>query len=76
MREYITLLVLIILLIFFFKKIFFYCSWWMHSSDLASYEQQDAHEFFISILDRIHDNLVQDQQNSNKNGIHYLVLNI
>jgi uncharacterized UBP type Zn finger protein len=60
---------------FDFKKKIFYYSWWRHSSDLASYEQQDAHEFFISILDRIHDNLVEDQQNSNNNGTHYPVLN-
>ncbi|XP_078151023.1 ubiquitin-specific protease 22 [Carex rostrata] len=46
----------------------FLYSWWRLSSDLASYEQQDAHEFFISILDRIHDNLVEDQQISNHNG--------
>lgn len=43
-------------------------SWWRLSSDLACYEQQDAHEFFISILDRIHDNLVEDQPISNHNG--------
>ncbi|KAJ6837277.1 ubiquitin carboxyl-terminal hydrolase 22-like isoform X2 [Iris pallida] len=30
-------------------------SWWQHSSNFASYEQQDAHEFFISVLDRIHE---------------------
>ncbi|KAJ3704702.1 hypothetical protein LUZ61_008407 [Rhynchospora tenuis] len=46
----------------------FLYSWWRISSDLASYEQQDAHEFFISVLDRIHDNLVEDQQNSNNNA--------
>ncbi|KAJ3677250.1 hypothetical protein LUZ60_002974 [Juncus effusus] len=46
----------------------FLYSWWRHSSDLASYEQQDAHEFFISILDRIHDNLVEDQHKSHNNG--------
>ncbi|XP_052204082.1 ubiquitin C-terminal hydrolase 22 isoform X2 [Diospyros lotus] len=33
----------------------FLYSWWQHSEDLACYEQQDAHEFFISILDRIHE---------------------
>ncbi|KAL0407871.1 UNVERIFIED_CONTAM: Ubiquitin C-terminal hydrolase 22 [Sesamum radiatum] len=32
-------------------------SWWQHSENLASYEQQDAHEFFISMLDRIHEKL-------------------
>ncbi|XVF48249.1 hypothetical protein PTKIN_Ptkin03bG0174900 [Pterospermum kingtungense] len=30
-------------------------SWWQHSSNLASYEEQDAHEFFISVLDVIHE---------------------
>ncbi|KAL8504283.1 hypothetical protein ACS0TY_022862 [Phlomoides rotata] len=35
----------------------FLYSWWQHSEDLASYEQQDAHEFFISMLDRIHEKL-------------------
>ncbi|XP_047980268.1 ubiquitin C-terminal hydrolase 22 isoform X2 [Salvia hispanica] len=35
----------------------FLYSWWQHSENLASYEQQDAHEFFISMLDRIHDKL-------------------
>ncbi|XP_072967036.1 ubiquitin C-terminal hydrolase 22-like isoform X2 [Typha angustifolia] len=33
----------------------FLYSWWQYSSNLASYEQQDAHEFFISMLDRIHE---------------------
>ncbi|XP_059658276.1 ubiquitin C-terminal hydrolase 22 [Cornus florida] len=33
----------------------FLYSWWQHSENLASYEQQDAHEFFISMLDRIHE---------------------
>lgn len=32
-----------------------YCSWWQHAANLASYEQQDAHEFFISMLDGIHE---------------------
>ncbi|XP_077215235.1 ubiquitin C-terminal hydrolase 22-like [Tasmannia lanceolata] len=30
-------------------------SWWQHAANLACYEQQDAHEFFISMLDRIHE---------------------
>lgn len=30
-------------------------SWWLHSENLATYEQQDAHEFFISVLDQIHE---------------------
>ncbi|KAE8654536.1 Ubiquitin carboxyl-terminal hydrolase 22 [Hibiscus syriacus] len=33
----------------------FLYSWWHHSSNLASYEEQDAHEFFISVLDVIHE---------------------
>ncbi|KAE9586429.1 hypothetical protein Lal_00044767 [Lupinus albus] len=33
----------------------FLYSWWQHSANLASYEQQDAHEFFISMLDAIHE---------------------
>ncbi|KAK8343815.1 hypothetical protein V6Z12_A07G039600 [Gossypium hirsutum] len=33
----------------------FLYSWWQHSSNLASYEEQDAHEFFISVLDGIHE---------------------
>ncbi|KAL9167857.1 hypothetical protein ABFS82_05G125200 [Erythranthe guttata] len=35
----------------------FLYSWWQHSENLASYEQQDAHEFFISVLDGIHKKL-------------------
>ncbi|GFP81444.1 ubiquitin carboxyl-terminal hydrolase 22 [Phtheirospermum japonicum] len=35
----------------------FLYSWWQHSENHASYEQQDAHEFFISMLDRIHEKL-------------------
>lgn len=31
------------------------CSWWRLSENLACYEQQDAHEFFISVLDRVHE---------------------
>ncbi|KAL2338431.1 hypothetical protein Fmac_012877 [Flemingia macrophylla] len=33
----------------------FLYSWWQHAANLASYEQQDAHEFFISMLDGIHE---------------------
>ncbi|GAV80074.1 UCH domain-containing protein/zf-UBP domain-containing protein [Cephalotus follicularis] len=33
----------------------FLYSWWQHSANLACYEEQDAHEFFISLLDRIHE---------------------
>jgi hypothetical protein len=31
-------------------------SWWRHAANLAGYEQQDAHEFFISTVDGIHAN--------------------
>lgn len=40
----------------------FLYSWWQHASNLASYEQQDAHEFFISMLDGIHEKLDEDEQ--------------
>ncbi|KAL8128819.1 hypothetical protein V2J09_017974 [Rumex salicifolius] len=33
----------------------FLYSWWQHAANLATYEQQDAHEFFISMLDGIHE---------------------
>ncbi|XP_051119661.1 ubiquitin C-terminal hydrolase 22 [Andrographis paniculata] len=39
----------------------FLYSWWQHSENLASYEQQDAHEFFISIVDRIHEKLGKEK---------------
>ncbi|CAA6672615.1 unnamed protein product [Spirodela intermedia] len=35
--------------------------WWQHATNLASYEQQDAHEFFISMLDGLHEKLSQGQ---------------
>ncbi|KAG0605374.1 hypothetical protein M758_9G053500 [Ceratodon purpureus] len=34
----------------------FLYSWWRHAANLAGYEQQDAHEFFISTVDGIHAN--------------------
>ncbi|KAJ7530222.1 hypothetical protein O6H91_15G085800 [Diphasiastrum complanatum] len=34
----------------------FLYSWWRHASNLAGYEQQDAHEFFISTVNGIHAN--------------------
>ncbi|KAI5393723.1 hypothetical protein KIW84_060730 [Lathyrus oleraceus] len=37
------------------KRFVFVSSWWQHSANLASYEQQDAHEFFIALLDAIHE---------------------
>nr|XP_010913339.1 ubiquitin C-terminal hydrolase 22 isoform X2 [Elaeis guineensis] len=42
-------------------------SWWQHASNLASYEQQDVHEFFISILDGIHEK-EQDQCKPRSHG--------
>ncbi|CAI0388847.1 unnamed protein product [Linum tenue] len=39
----------------------FLYSWWQHASNLASYDQQDAHEFFISMLDGIHENVERDR---------------
>ncbi|KAK4375586.1 hypothetical protein RND71_006263 [Anisodus tanguticus] len=32
-----------------------------HASNLASYEQQDAHEFFSSVLDGIHERMQNDK---------------
>ncbi|KAK9130590.1 hypothetical protein Sjap_011077 [Stephania japonica] len=46
----------------------FLYSWWQHAANLASYEQQDAHEFFISMLDGIHENVERDQGNSQNQG--------
>ncbi|CAA0819943.1 Ubiquitin carboxyl-terminal hydrolase 22 [Striga hermonthica] len=40
----------------------FLYSWWQHASNLASYEQQDAHEFFISMLDGIHEKMLKDRR--------------
>ncbi|KAL3744370.1 hypothetical protein ACJRO7_013612 [Eucalyptus globulus] len=39
----------------------FLYSWWQHAANLASYEQQDAHEFFISMLDGIHEKVDKDR---------------
>ncbi|XP_068652728.1 ubiquitin C-terminal hydrolase 22 isoform X2 [Aristolochia californica] len=44
----------------------FLYSWWQHSANLATYEQQDAHEFFISMLDRIHEK--EELSNSQNKG--------
>ncbi|KAG2241771.1 hypothetical protein Bca52824_096386 [Brassica carinata] len=33
-----------------------FTGFWQHSTNLATYEQQDSHEFFISLLDCIHEN--------------------
>ncbi|KAJ4834339.1 hypothetical protein Tsubulata_037538 [Turnera subulata] len=46
----------------------FLYSWWQHAANLASYEQQDAHEFFISVLDGIHEREAKEQ-NPNKGDL-------
>ncbi|KAF8400478.1 hypothetical protein HHK36_013776 [Tetracentron sinense] len=46
----------------------FLYSWWQHSANLASYEQQDAHEFFISMLDRIHEKEEQVRRPNKDDG--------
>ncbi|GFY96796.1 ubiquitin-specific protease 22 [Actinidia rufa] len=46
----------------------FLYSWWQHSEDLACYEQQDAHEFFISMLDRIHEKEGKARNTIKENG--------
>ncbi|KAL5699062.1 ubiquitinyl hydrolase 1 [Ranunculus cassubicifolius] len=46
----------------------FLYSWWQHSANLASYEQQDAHEFFISVLDRIHEKEEKTKSQNKDNG--------
>ncbi|GFP97055.1 ubiquitin carboxyl-terminal hydrolase 22 [Phtheirospermum japonicum] len=43
-------------------------SWWQHASNLASYEQQDAHEFFISMLDGIHEKIQKDRRKTHSQG--------
>ncbi|CAN6449884.1 unnamed protein product [Victoria cruziana] len=47
----------------------FLYSWWQHAANLASYEQQDAHEFFISMLDAIHER-EEPSQSISRNGGH------
>ncbi|KNA09022.1 hypothetical protein SOVF_157520 isoform B [Spinacia oleracea] len=42
-------------------------SWWQHAANLATYEQQDAHEFFISMLDGIHEK-VKDRSKMQSQG--------
>lgn len=44
------------------------CSWWQHAANLASYEQQDAHEFFISMLDGIHEKVEKDRHKIQSQG--------
>ncbi|XP_057968823.1 ubiquitin C-terminal hydrolase 22-like [Malania oleifera] len=46
----------------------FLYSWWQHAANLASYEQQDAHEFFISMLDGIHEKVDKDRRKSQSQG--------
>ncbi|XP_027331328.1 ubiquitin carboxyl-terminal hydrolase 22-like isoform X2 [Abrus precatorius] len=46
----------------------FLYSWWQHAANLASYEQQDAHEFFISMLDGIHEKVERDRRKPHSNG--------
>ncbi|KAL8136077.1 hypothetical protein AgCh_010613 [Apium graveolens] len=46
----------------------FLYSWWQHAANLASYEQQDAHEFFISMLDGIHEKVDKDKRKPNSQG--------
>lgn len=43
-------------------------SWWQHAANLASYEQQDAHEFFISMLDGIHEKVEKDRRKLHGQG--------
>lgn len=50
------------------KLFVFVSSWWQHSANLASYEQQDAHEFFISMLDAIHEKEGKTRNGSKGNG--------
>uniref|UniRef100_F6HCG8 ubiquitinyl hydrolase 1 n=1 Tax=Vitis vinifera TaxID=29760 RepID=F6HCG8_VITVI len=46
----------------------FLYSWWQHAANLASYEQQDAHEFFISMLDGIHEKMGKDKRKTQSQG--------
>ncbi|KAH6772400.1 hypothetical protein C2S51_010804 [Perilla frutescens var. frutescens] len=46
----------------------FLYSWWQHASNLASYEQQDAHEFLISMLDGIHEKMQKDRRKPHSQG--------
>lgn len=57
-------------MVFFFQptQSISYCSWWQHAANLASYEQQDAHEFFISILEGIHEKVDKDRRKPYSQG--------
>lgn len=46
----------------------FLYSWWQQLEYLACYEQQDAHEFFISMLDRIHEKAGEATEPNKDNG--------
>ncbi|KAI4314953.1 hypothetical protein L6164_027809 [Bauhinia variegata] len=46
----------------------FLYSWWQHAANLASYEQQDAHEFFISMLAGIHEKVGKDRRKPHSQG--------
>ncbi|XP_052200306.1 ubiquitin C-terminal hydrolase 22-like [Diospyros lotus] len=46
----------------------FLYSWWQYAANLASYEQQDAHEFFISMLDGIHEKVEKDKRKPQSQG--------
>ncbi|VVA25046.1 PREDICTED: ubiquitin carboxyl-terminal hydrolase [Prunus dulcis] len=46
----------------------FLYSWWQYAANLASYEQQDAHEFFISMLDGIHEKVDKDPRKPESQG--------
>nr|XP_043607789.1 ubiquitin C-terminal hydrolase 22 [Erigeron canadensis] len=46
----------------------FLYSWWRLSENLACYEQQDAHEFFMSMLDRIHEKEGKTKNTNKDNG--------
>ncbi|KAL7168486.1 hypothetical protein ACSBR2_038846 [Camellia fascicularis] len=46
----------------------FLYSWWLHAANLASYEQQDAHEIFISMLDGIHEKVEKDKRKPHSQG--------
>ncbi|KAM7511579.1 hypothetical protein LguiB_010454 [Lonicera macranthoides] len=50
----------------------FLYSWWQHAEDLACYEQQDAHEFFISMLDGIHEKVEKDRRRPHSQDLNIL----
>ncbi|XP_028787962.1 ubiquitin C-terminal hydrolase 22-like [Neltuma alba] len=47
----------------------FLYSWWQHAANLAGYEQQDAHEFFISMLDGLCEKVERDRRKPHSQGI-------